>query len=248
MMNFGCSELAIVKGTHITDVARDRAVHAQVILDNAMRVQTFDEATQGCDLVVGFTARLTGLERKYRRNPVDLRDWAPEAVTHPGHIALVFGREDRGLTNEQADRCHVLASIPTDEAYRSMNLAHAVTVALWTLYAERREERVKEYTPATLEQIERANEMFGEMLAHGAYPAHKIEATRTMFRRLLGRARPTTWEASTLMGVFKRVLWSLGVRRTRGPMELPPEERGDLEPFPRKVEDEPDRSPLDPEA
>lgn len=225
MMNFGVTDLAFVKGTKITDEGRDRAVHAQKVLDDAPRHATLTEAAAGCDLLVGFTARMTGQESKYRRNPMDLRQWAPEAAKQPGRIGLVFGREDRGLTNEDADRCDILVCIPTHEMYRSMNLAHAVTVALYSVYAEARTELVKEYTPAPKEDLDRLAARFALLLEAGDYPPHKRAATVTMFQRLVGRAAPTAWEVTTLLGAFKDVLYHLGLRRDRPQNELPITER-----------------------
>lgn len=229
MMNFGSTDLRIVKGVALTDAGRDRAVHAQGVLDDAKRVDTLDEAAGGCDLLVGFTARLTGGEEKYRRNPLDIRDWAPRGAAHPGRIALVFGREDRGLTNEEADRCDILVTIPTHEMYRSMNLAHAVTVALWSLYAESEAARVKEYTPATKEQIDRLVVRFGQMMELSDFPEHKRGAVLTMIRRLVARADPTTWEITTFLGLLRDTLYHLGNRRARKDAELPPEERRDVD-------------------
>lgn len=225
MMNFGVTDLAFVAGVALGDEARDRAVHAQKVLDDAPRCGSLDEAGAGCDLLVGFTARMTGQEGKYRRNPVDLRDWAPKAAAHPGRIGLVFGREDRGLTNEDADRCDVLVCIPTHEMYRSMNLAHAATVALYAIYAEGDVAKVKEYTPAPKSDLDRLAARFALLLEAGDYPPHKRAATVTMFQRLVGRADPTAWEVTTLLGAFKDVLYHLGVRRERPETELSPEVR-----------------------
>ncbi len=219
MMNFGITELALVQGVSIGDDARDRAVHAQVVLDRAMHTTTLDQAAEGCDLLVGFTARMTGREAKFRRNPLDLRDWAPLAAVHPGRIGLVFGREDRGLTNEEADRCDQLVTIPTHEMYRSLNLAHAVTVACYALHEATGPERVKSYTPAEKKDLDRLILRFHRLMEQSDYPAHRRATIATMFQRLIARAQPTALEMSALLGVFKDILFHLGVRRERPPGE-----------------------------
>lgn len=227
MLNFGIDDLAIVKGCSIGKEGQDRAVHAQVVLENARRTETLAEAGKGCDLLVGFTARMTGRERRFRRNPVDLRDWAPQAAAAPGRIGLVFGREDRGLTNEETEHCDVLVAIPTDDRYRSMNLAHAITVACWSVYAEGLTGRVKEYTPADPDLVERIHDAVEEVMEVSGYAQHKRATTRTMFRRLLGRAAPTQSEAVHLMGLFKKTLWKMGRARPRPEAELPLDARDD---------------------
>ncbi len=225
MMNFGAEDLSIVKGPRLTDEGRNRAVHAQGVLDRSDRVGSLGEALAGCDLAVGFTARVSDREAKYHRNPLDLRDWAPKAVTHPGELALVFGREDRGLTNDEAAACDVLVSIPTSDAYRSMNLSHAVTVVLYDLYAASGRERVKAYTPAEKVQLERLVDRFVVLMERSDYPEHKRVMVATMFRRILGRSAPTSWEVHTLLGVLRDALWHLGVRQEKKEGEMPPDER-----------------------
>lgn len=227
IMNFGAEDLAIVKGARLTDEGRDRAVHAQGILEDALRVRSLPEALEDCDLAVGFTARLTDGEAKYHRNPLDLRDWSPQAAAHPGRLALVFGREDRGLTNDEAAACDVLVTIPTHDAYRSMNLSHAVTVALYALYAAGDVEKVKAYTPAEHVQLERLIDRFQVLMERSDYPEHKRVMVATMFRRMMGRAAPTSWEIHTLLGVLRDVLWHLGVRQEKKGGELPPSQRED---------------------
>jgi tRNA/rRNA methyltransferase len=227
MMNFDAESLAIVKGPVLGDEGRDRAVHAQGMLDDALRTDSLEAALEGTDLAVGFTARLSGREAKYHRNPLDLRDWAPTAAAHPGRLALVFGREDRGLTNDEAGLCDVLVSIPTSDAYRSMNLAHAVAVVLYSLYAAPERPRVKAYTPADKAQLERLVARFRVLMQSSDFPEHKRVMVETMFRRIMGRAAPTSWEVHTLLGVFRDVLWHLGVRQGKKQGELPPAERED---------------------
>ncbi len=227
VMNFGGDDLAIVKGPRLTDEGRNRAVHAQGVLDEALRVGSLPEALAECDLAVGFTARVSDREAKYHRNPLDLRDWSLQAAAHPGRLALVFGREDRGLTNDEAAACDVLVSIPTHDAYRSMNLSHAVAVALYALYAAGDVDKVKTYTPAEKKQLERLVERFQVLMERSDYPEHKRVMVATMFRRMMGRSAPTSWEVHTLLGVLRDVLWHLGVRQEKKGGELPPSQRDD---------------------
>jgi tRNA/rRNA methyltransferase len=228
IMNFDAEELAIVDCPPLTDEGRDRAVHAQKILNDAILVDSVDAAIAGCDLSVGFTGRVAGRQTDYHRNPLDLRDWAPEGAARPGKIALVFGPEDRGLSNEESKPLDLLVTIPTSEKYRSLNLSHAVTVALYALYTAQDPERRKTYTPAEREQLDRLVSRFAEMLENSDYPVHRRVRVATMLRRILGRAEVTTYEVHTLLGVMRDVLFHLrGRREARPDAERPYHERGE---------------------
>src|SRR5581483_740975 len=100
------------------------AVHARDVLD-AMHVHASLRAAVGdCGLVVGTTCR-SGLYRDHALSP---RTLAPDIVIATGatRVALVFGPEESGLTNEDLRICHRLMTIPTDAAYPSLNIAQAV--------------------------------------------------------------------------------------------------------------------------
>jgi tRNA/rRNA methyltransferase len=104
--------------------------------DVLARVRTYaalEEALADCVHVVGFTAR----GRTAKRNLQRPREAAAEITTLAeqggGPVALLFGREDKGLSNDALDRCHRVVTIPTDPAYASLNLGHAVVVALYEL-------------------------------------------------------------------------------------------------------------------
>jgi tRNA/rRNA methyltransferase/tRNA (cytidine32/uridine32-2'-O)-methyltransferase len=98
------------------------------------RVRAFEslaDALSDCAHVVGFTAR----GRTAKRNLQRPREAAGEilATAERETVALLFGREDRGLSNEALDRCHRVVTIPSEPSYPSLNLAHAAVVMLYEL-------------------------------------------------------------------------------------------------------------------
>lgn len=134
--------------------------------DVVSRIARFDDlaaALADCVHVVGCTAR----GRSAKRNLQRPRGAAAEILdaARGGPVALLFGREDKGLSNEALDRCHRIVTIPTSPAYASLNLAHAVVVMLYELALARGEEERAFKTPrrpaeaATVEEIER---LFGD--------------------------------------------------------------------------------------
>jgi tRNA/rRNA methyltransferase/tRNA (cytidine32/uridine32-2'-O)-methyltransferase len=128
MKNMGLSQLVLVNPKHFPSVeASTRASSAADILDRAKVVSSLGEALTGAKAVFGASARL----RKVQWPQKSVRETAAMALPladQGEQIALVFGRESSGLSNEEMDRCHYLSHIPTNPAYSSLNIAQAVQV------------------------------------------------------------------------------------------------------------------------
>ena len=132
MKTMGLSRLYLVQPKHFPDdIATSLAVNAADLLETAVVTQTLDEGIADCHFVIG----VSGKERSLSQQVLNVREAALEAnrIAASGginnnQIALVFGTEMSGLTNEEADRCHLLATIPANPEYTSLNLAQAVQV------------------------------------------------------------------------------------------------------------------------
>jgi len=134
MKTMGLRDLVLVAPRHFPDAdAVAMAAGAADVLQEARVVDTLEAALADCTLAVGFTARGRGLSHA----PVALRDVAPEilAAAEKGAVALLFGNETSGLSNDELLRCQRLAHIPANPAYSSLNLAAAVQVACYELAA-----------------------------------------------------------------------------------------------------------------
>jgi len=132
MKNFGLRELRLVNPREYEAYRVEGIAHQTQ--DVLARVQTFaslEEALADAMHIVGFTAR----GRTAKRNLQRPRDAAAEivALAESGMVALLFGREDKGLSNEALDRCHRVVTIPSDPGYASLNLGHAVIIMLYEL-------------------------------------------------------------------------------------------------------------------
>jgi tRNA/rRNA methyltransferase/tRNA (cytidine32/uridine32-2'-O)-methyltransferase len=127
MKNMGLSQLVLVKPKEFPSAAASaRASSAADVLNSARVVESLDEALVGTKLVVGASARL----RKVSWPQLDVRQTAALAMetVADGEVALVFGRENSGLSNAEMDKCHYLAHIPTNPVYCSLNISAAVQV------------------------------------------------------------------------------------------------------------------------
>ncbi|MHB8454668.1 MAG: tRNA (cytosine(32)/uridine(32)-2'-O)-methyltransferase TrmJ [Acidiferrobacterales bacterium] len=127
MKNMGLNRICLVSPINFPHAeASARAAGADDILENARLFDTLEQALTGCRLVVGTSAR----PRTIPWPSLDPKAAAAKAVSEAvlGEVALVFGAERTGLTNEQLDRCHYLVQIPADPEFSSLNLASAVQV------------------------------------------------------------------------------------------------------------------------
>lgn len=133
MKNMGLSRLYLVEPKdYPSEQAQWRAVSATDILDAAVVTPTLEEAIGDCQFIVGTSAR----ERRIPWPLLDARRCAvrmAEASSSGEQVAVLFGREDRGLTNEELKRCNLHLTIPTSEAYSSLNLAMAVQIVAYEL-------------------------------------------------------------------------------------------------------------------
>ncbi|MGB9636001.1 MAG: RNA methyltransferase [Thermoplasmata archaeon] len=200
MKNFGFHNLRLVNCA-MGEEARKRAMHAVDILENARIYQHFEEAIKDMDIVAGTSGVISEKERHYLRHAMRPETFLKKYSRFRGKIALVFGREDFGLLNEEIGMCDVLINIDTSEEYPIMNVSHAAAVILYVLRKKGGEHQYA--SPARME-IKQLHMAFGELLASIHYPEHRKKNAMVMFRRLIGRAAVNKRETSMLIGVFRR--------------------------------------------
>lgn len=203
-MNFDVEKLILVNPCPIDEDAYIRSVHASTILDNAEIVHSFTDAIKKVDLVAGTSAVYTNSEKKHVRIPLVLEEFVEKIRYVKGSVGLAFGREDYGLLNEELALCDLLITIPTSKSYASLNLSHAASLLLYTVFSLKKSSDILPHPPRRIDGNEKRLliDSFESLLETINYPEHKKEKTKIMFTRLMGRALPTKWEFHTLMGVF----------------------------------------------
>lgn len=138
MKTMGFSELRIVSSeVHLDDAARRVAHGATDILDSASRWETLSAALADIDFSIATTAR-SRAKFRYYATPQQVQTVLEEKQMWTGSVALVFGREDSGLTNEELEQVDLLTGIPMAGDYPSLNLGQAVMVYCYQLSALRR--------------------------------------------------------------------------------------------------------------
>ncbi len=160
LKNFGLRDLRLVNPREYESYRVEGIAHqTQDILSRVRAYSTLEDAIADCVHVVGLTAR----GRTAKRNLQRPREAAAEiaSLADGGPVALLFGREDKGLSNDALDRCHRVVTIPSDSGYPSLNLAHAVIIMLYELALARgAEERPfkeprRTSEPAPADELER---------------------------------------------------------------------------------------------
>jgi TrmH family RNA methyltransferase len=205
MMNFNVEDLYLVNPCKLDNICYARAMHATSILDNVQTFSTFKEAVQHLDYLVATSSIESKTDKRHLRNPVLLEEFSEKILEVTGNIGLIFGREDYGLFNEEIAACDIMLKIPTSETYPSLNLSHAVTVVLYSIYLKNVFVPKRRRALGSVEK-EKLYEFFAQLLDDIEYPPHKKTHTKIMFKRIMGRAMPSTWEYHTLMGVFSKTL------------------------------------------
>ncbi len=214
MKNMGLGSLHLVRPREFPcHEAIARASGADDLLARAVVCDSLAEALTGCSLVFGASARLRTIPWPL----VDARRCGEMAVAHPAEVAIVFGREHAGLTNEELEHCNYLVHIPSNPDFSSLNVAQAVQVvtyevmmaaAAWT--AEEGEPRD---LPATAEQMEGLYDHFAKTLVDLDFldPDNPRQLMRRL-RRLLNRAQLEQTEVNILRGILTAADKKTGAR------------------------------------
>jgi tRNA/rRNA methyltransferase len=217
MMNFGFSKLRLVNPCcdYRSLDARRMALAAESVLNDALVFPTLEKALADCHLAFGTTRRFG----KYRQDfltpgqsAARVRSQSPE-----NRVAFVFGREDRGLHTSELDLCQFFVTIPTHDAYPSMNLSHAVALVLYEISKETGDcsnGLSGEDPPARAKDVENMFQHMRQTLLDVEYldhqnPDHILRA----FRRLFGRNSLSEREVRILQGLWSRIDWIEGQRR-----------------------------------
>jgi tRNA/rRNA methyltransferase len=205
MKTMGFRDLRLVSPKRFPDPeAAALASGALDVLDAARVVSGLDEAIGDCILAVGFTSR----PRDLSHSPVALREAMPEVLRAAarGPVALVFGNETFGLTNEELGRCGMLAMIPANPEYASLNLAAAVQIACYEAAvagALHRTPAPAAHEPATSAETEALFAHWeAAMVASGFIDPEQPKRLMERMRRLFARAGLEREEVKFLRGML----------------------------------------------
>ncbi len=203
MANFGLSDLAIVapKCDPRGFDAIMHSKHARGLLEGAKICKTLSQATRGCKLSVGTTGIIFRHWHTTIRSPISLEVFAKKAKSaKEGKIALIFGSEGVGLSEQDISDCDFLVTIPTADSYPILNLSHAVAITLYELstYAPRA------YVPAGENEKEALIRAFSLITDKFSSELRNPRKVKVAFRRIIGKSMATDKECASILGVLRR--------------------------------------------
>ena len=209
MANNDISELRIVGNKADYDIEHIHvlAIHAGPIFDKANFYNSITEATADCAICAG-TTRRRGKKRGKLLLPEEFADMA-EDITQNAKVAVIFGNERTGLTDEQLDECNLGVTIPSSDNFGSLNLSHAVQIMSYHLFRKALVEKkgqYRGYTPLTLERVDKTVQIITDnMKKIGFFKMPGREDMENFWRSLLSRASLSEGEAQYLEKTFSKM-------------------------------------------
>jgi TrmH family RNA methyltransferase len=221
MSNFGFINLRLVHPYEPGFREARSAVGASELLAGAEEHDTVASAVGDCSLVVGTTAvRHRNLHHPVRR----LEDGARliRRRLRSGRVALLFGSEKFGLSNDDLSHCHWLLRIPTCEQNISMNLGQAVAVCLYELIRDSKAPRAPEKMPlAAAAEVERITGQLTEALSESGFlDRRRVADAGLRIRRLVRRLNLPQQDAIMWLGIFRQIVWKLRHPDSSGPPQV----------------------------
>jgi len=228
MHDFGFARLRVVNEFPVPFEAAKSAVDASAVMASAVGYASVAEAVGDCTLVVGTTA--VG-ERDLRHDLLRLAEAAVRmraelrrgGGAEAGRVALLFGSEKTGLSNEELSHCNWLLTVPMQEyegvRHPSMNLGQAVAVCLYELVRDPTHDDKavmngasgESMNSAAAAELERLSALLSEVLEKTEYTRrHPADKDPAQMRRMVRRMGVDAEDAPVWMGILRQVLWKLG--------------------------------------
>lgn len=210
MSNFGFNSLRVVNPYELAFREARSAVGASHILTEAKQFNSVADAVADCTVVIGTTA----IRHRELQHP--LRDVASAGRVirkqlASNHIALLFGSERWGLSNDELSHCHWLMNVPTPEKHPSMNLGQAVAVCLYELIRSGAPKtRLAKIKTASAVEIERLTSLLVEILRSSGYIKSQSGASADeRVRRFVRRLELSPEDAITFIGMLRQIRWKV---------------------------------------
>jgi TrmH family RNA methyltransferase len=217
MSNFGFPRMRLVTPYEPAFREARSAVGASELLASAKVYESVAEAVADCTLVVGTTAvRHRELHHPLRRLEVGARLLRKHLAS--SSVALLFGSEKRGLSNEDLSHCHWLVRIPTCEENISMNLGQAVAVCLYEIVRNgKAAAQIEKRKPAKAGEVERITGILLEALHESGYlNRRRVNDSEDRIRRLVRRLHLPAEDTDAWLGMLRQIVWKLRLEKSPG--------------------------------
>ena len=206
--NFNAKELILIapQTDHLSDEAKSRAKHSIHYLENAKIYSKIEEAREKCTFLIGTSAK-AGKTYNVKRQPAFSWEWTDADRFLNSNVGIVFGREDRGLSNEELGLCDYLVNIPVPGDQKVLNISHAVAIILyevWTRTSGMVESSKMETASAETER-KMLFQLFETIVESVDYEEYRKPNVLHAFRSIVNRSFASKDEIHTLIGMFKTI-------------------------------------------
>ena len=202
MKNFNLENLILINPKcKIDEDASKRAMHAKDILTNAKIKPA--SCLKEFHTVIGTTSKL-GTDYNIPRSPIT-PEQLTKVITEKKETAIVFGREDKGLSNKELEFCDFVVTIPTSKKYPEMNLSHSAAIIFYELF-KNKENISSHIVPASKKDKEYTLKMINSAIDKVKFATPSKKRTQQIiWKRIIGKSFITRREAFALMGFFKKL-------------------------------------------
>lgn len=205
MANFGLKNLVLINPPVLAQEAYYQATHGKYIVENALIYPTLEDfyKSKRIDFKIASTGVAGG---SYNLSRIPLKpEQLGENININNKIAILFGREGNGLTNNEIEDCDLCVSIPTDPTYPILNISHAAAIIFYELFKNKHEYPVEGIEESTSIEKEYLIKDMNELIDCLDIPEHKKKNGLKSFKNIINRAFITGREAHTLKGILRRL-------------------------------------------
>ncbi len=206
MANFELKNLILINPLcdHKSKEALDRSVHAKDILKKAKIADL--SVFKKYDYVIGTTGRMGSTDYNIKRTPMVSKDFAKK-ISPKNKVAIVFGREDKGLLNEEIALCNYTLTIPSSQEYPSLNLSHAAAIVFYEIFSSYENDNITSHIlPMTKIEFDIVKGVFNEILNNIDFSTpEKKQTQKLVWEKIFSKSQLSKREAIALIGGLKKI-------------------------------------------
>lgn len=199
--NFGLKDMVLVKPkAPLCEEIKAYSMHGYDVYTRSKKEKSL-EFLKRFDVIVGFTANVK-YGSKILRDPVPARELGKNlGLSGTRNVALVFGRESCGLTNDELAMCDIVSTIPADSAYTTLNLSHAVSIVLYELFLEKHQGITKFVSQTTRRRLV---DYFNKLVDSKSFK--NPDSVKIAFNRISAKSNMTEKEAKCILALFSKLI------------------------------------------
>ncbi len=209
MANFDLNKLVLIdpQCDHLDEDAVKISKHSKKILESAIvkDYKHFSELKKDFDLVVGTTSVL-GSDYNIPRTPLTPEEFANK-INDKQKIALVFGNEGTGLSNEEISKCDFVVTIPSSREYSALNISHAAVILFYEIYKVIGKNKINSHIkPATVKEREVILKILDNILNNTEFSTpEKKQTQKIVWKRILEKSMMSKRESFAIIGLLKKL-------------------------------------------